>query len=126
MRMTIWAQERLLLLPRKMLNIEGQIAVLYQEGNQVAGLYDWEARVILQYTTKDGVKEYKPTKKIEARSYWLVEPVRDNVFDAMFYQVMNDNLILMDSGKVVIDFPDCRTVDRRLYAPIDIRWVSEY
>ena len=107
-----------------MLNIEGQIATLSQDGKQVAGLYDWEARVILNYTTRGGVKEYKPTKKIDARSYWLVEPVRDNLFDAKFYQVMNDDLILMDSGKVVIDFPDCRTVDRRLYAPIEVRWVG--
>jgi len=107
-----------------MLNIEGQIAVLYQNEKQVAGLYDWESRVILDYTTRNGVREYKPTKKIDARSYWLVEPAKENTFDAEFYQVMNDDLILMDSGKVVIDFPDCHTVDRRLYAPIDIRWIG--
>jgi len=107
-----------------MLNLEGQIGVLHQDGRQVAGVYDWETRVILDYTTKDGMKEYKPRKKIDARSYWLVEPVEENVFDAEFYQVLNDNLILMDAGKVVIDFPDCGTIDRRLYAPIDIRWVG--
>jgi len=107
-----------------MLNLEGQIAVLYQNGKQTSGLYDWESRVILDYTTKDGMKEYKPHKRISARSYWLVEPVKDNEFDAEFYQVMNDNLILMDAGRVVIDFPDCHTIDRRLYAPIEIRWVG--
>jgi hypothetical protein len=106
------------------LNLEGQIAVLYQNKKQVAGLYDWESRVILDYTTRNGIKEYKPAKKIEARSYWLVEPVKDNSFDAEFYQVLNDDLVLLDSGRVVIDFPDCKTLDRRLYAPISIRWLS--
>ena len=107
-----------------MLSLEGQIGVLYQEGKQVGGLYDWEFHIILDYTTKDGMKEYKPHKKIDARSYWLVEPVKENVFDAEFYQVMNDRLILMDAGKVAIDLPDCATIDRRLYAPIEIRWVG--
>jgi hypothetical protein len=105
------------------LNLEGQIAVLYQ-GEQVAGLYDWSLRVILDYTTKDNMREYKSHKRIEARSYWLVEPVKDNEFDAEFYQVINDNFVLMDAGKVAIDFPDCHTVDRRLYAPIEVRWIT--
>ena len=107
-----------------MLNLEGQIGVLYQEGKQTAGVYDWESHVILDYTTKGGMKEYKPHKKISARSYWLVEPVKENVFYAEFYQTLLDNLILMDVGKVAIDFPDCATVDRRLYAPIEIRWIK--
>jgi len=107
-----------------MLNLEGQIAVLYQEGKQVAGLYDFETRILLDYTTVNSMKVYKSHKRINARSYWLVEPVKENEFDAEFYQILNDNLILMDAGKVCIDFPDCHTVDRRLYAPIEIRWVG--
>jgi len=107
-----------------MLNLEGQIAVLYQDGEQIAGLYDWEIHIILDYTTRDGMKEYKSHKKITARSYWLIEPVAENVFDAEFYQILYDKLVLMDAGKVVIDFPDCGTIDRRLYAPISIRWVG--
>ena len=109
-----------------MLNQEGQIASLKQNGRQVAGLYDWDCRVILNYTTKDGMKDYKPTKKLSARSYWLIEPVESNEFEAEFYQIFNNDLILIDAGKVVIDFPDCRTVNQRLYAPIEIRWISDF
>ena len=108
-----------------MLNQDGQIASLKQNGKQVAGLYDWDCRVILNYSTKDGMRDYKPTKKLFALSYWLIEPVQDNEFEAEFYQVFNNNLILMDAGKVVIDFPDCHTLDRRLYAPIEIRWIKD-
>jgi hypothetical protein len=107
-----------------MLDIQSQIATLKQNGKQVGGLYDTEIRVILQYVTKDGMKDYKPTKKLSAMSYWLLEPVKSNEFDAEFYQVLNNELILMDAGKVVIDFPDVRTLDRRLYAPIDVRWIG--
>ena len=107
-----------------MLHLEGQIAVLYQEGKQVAGLYNFEIRIILDYTTVNNMKVYKSHKRIDAQSYWLVEPVKENVFDAEFYQVMNDNLVLVDSGKVAIDFPDCYTVDTRLYAPVEVRWIG--
>ena len=109
-----------------MLNLEGQIAVLKQKGKQIAGLYDWESHVILNITTVEGMKQYKPTKKINALSYWLIEPVKDNLFEAEFYQIFMNDLILIDAGKVVIEFPDCRTIDRRLYAPLEIRWVSDF
>ena len=105
-----------------MLDLSGEIGVLRQSGKQVAGLYSWEIRIILQYVTKDGMKDYKPTKKLSAMSYWLLEPVTSNEFDAEFYQVVNNDLILMDAGKVAIDFPDKRTLDRRLYAPINVEW----
>jgi hypothetical protein len=108
-----------------MLDITSQIATLKQNGKQVGGLYDSEIRIVLQYTTVDGMKEYKPVKKITALSYWLLEPC-DNEFEAEFYQVVNNDLILMDAGKVVIDFPDCHTIDRRLYAPLEIRWISDF
>jgi len=108
-----------------MLSLEGQIGVLYQEGKQVAGIYDWESHIILDSTTVDGMKVYKPHKHISARSYWLVEPVKENVFYAEFYQTMLDNLILIDAGNVAIDFPDCATLDRRLYAPINVTWISD-
>ena len=108
-----------------MLDLISQIATLKQNGRQVGGLFDCEIRVILQYTTVDGVKEYKPIKRISAMSYWLIESVKDNEFEVEFYQVLNNDLILIDSGKVVIDFPDLRTLDRRLYAPIDVRWLKD-
>jgi len=107
-----------------MLNLSGQIASLKQNKKQVAGLYDWSANVILQYCTKDGMRDYKPTKKLSALSYWLIEPIKDNEFEAEFYQIFNNDLILMDAGKVVIDFPDLVTLDRRLYAPINVQWVG--
>ena len=111
-----------------MLIIEGQIGVLYQDGKQVAGIYNWEARVVLQYTTVNSIKNYNPKKKIEARSYWLVEAPEGNVFNAEFYQVVGDQLALMDAGKISVDFPDCKTLDRRLDAPLDLVWIepSEY
>jgi hypothetical protein len=109
-----------------MFDINSQIATLKQNGEQVAGLYDIELRVVLQYTTKDGMKDYKPVKRISSMSYWLIKPVTSNEFEAEFYQVVNNDLILMDSGKVIIDFPDKRTLDRRLYAPINVVWVSDF
>jgi len=107
-----------------MLDLTSQIATLKKDDKQVGGLYDCEIRVILQYTTVNGMKEYKPVKKITALSYWLLEPIQSNEFDAEFFTVNSNQLVIIDAGKVVIDFPDLRTLDRRLYAPIDVRWVG--
>jgi hypothetical protein len=107
-----------------MLELTGQIADLKQNGIQIGGLYDWSERLVLDYTTQDGVKIYKPIKKIEASSYWLLEPVSSNSFQADFYTLVNNDLVLTDSGNVVIDLPDTKTTDRRLYAPIEIRWLN--
>jgi len=109
-----------------MLNQSGQIAVLYQDKKQVGGLRDWDCRVVLNYTTVGGIKEYKPIKRLNAQSYWLLEPASDNEFDAEFYQVVNNDLILMDAGIVAIDFPDKRTLDKRLFAPIEVRWIRDF
>ncbi len=108
-----------------MLDLTSQIATLKQNGKQVGGLYDSEIRVTLQYTTKDGMKEYKPVKQITALSYWLLEPVESNEFDVEFFTIQSNQLVTVDAGKVVIDFPDLRTLGRRLYAPIDIRWIGD-
>uniref|UniRef100_A0A6M3L8B7 Uncharacterized protein n=1 Tax=viral metagenome TaxID=1070528 RepID=A0A6M3L8B7_9ZZZZ len=107
-----------------MFDLTAQVATLNQDGKQVGGLFDCEIRVILQYTTVDGMKEYKPVKKIVALSYWLLEPIQSNEFDAEFFAVNSNQLVSIDAGRVVIDFPDLRTLDRRLYAPIEVRWVG--
>lgn len=107
-----------------MLNLSGQIATLNQNSRQIGGLYDWQTNVVMNYTTKDGVKEFKPVKRIEAQSYWILEKIKSNEFDAEFFMVQGGQLILIDKGNVVIDLPDTQTLDRRLYAPIEVRWLS--
>ena len=108
-----------------MLDLTSQIATLNQNGKQVGGLYDSEIRVILQYSTKDGMKEYKPLKRITSLSYWLLVPIQDNEFDAEFFTVQSNQLVLIDAGKVQINFPDVMTLNQRLYAPIDVRWLGD-
>ena len=107
-----------------MLELEGEIGMLSQNGEQVGGVFDWHSRLALDYTVKNNAREYKPTKHIMARSYWLIYPIRDNTFDAEFYQVINGDLVLMEAGKVAIDLPDTETIDRRMYAPVGIKWIS--
>jgi hypothetical protein len=106
------------------LDLTSQIATLNQNGKEIGGLFDTEIRVILQYTTVDGMKEYKPLKRITALSYWLLVPIQDNEFDAEFFTVQSNQLVLIDAGKVRINFPDVSTLNQRLYAPIDVRWIG--
>jgi len=108
-----------------MLNVEGEIGVLYQDGRQVAGVYNWESHVVLNTTTVNGMKEYKPNKHLNARSYWLVKPIEENAFYFEGYKVINDRLVIMEAGNVAIDFPDCYSTDLRQYAPVSMRWLGD-
>lgn len=107
-----------------MLSLSGQIATLNQNNKQVGGLYDWSAHVVMNYTVKDGIKVFKPVKHIEAQSYWILEKIKSNEFDAEFFVVQGGQLILIDKGDVVIDLPDVTTINQRLYAPIEVRWIG--
>ena len=107
-----------------MLNLSGQIATLNQAGEQVGGLYDWAINVVMNYTVKDGIKIFKPVKHIEAQSYWLLKKIKSNKFGVSFFTVQGGQLVLMDAGEVVIDLPDLITLDQRLYAPVEARWMG--
>jgi len=107
-----------------MFEVEGEIGVLRQDGRQVAGVYNWLSRIRLNYTVVDNVKEYKPTKIITALSYWIVEPLTSNEFNIELYKAIGEDLVIMEAGKVTIDFPDTTTIGRRLNAPVSMSWVG--
>uniref|UniRef100_A0A6M3JSP0 Uncharacterized protein n=2 Tax=viral metagenome TaxID=1070528 RepID=A0A6M3JSP0_9ZZZZ len=108
--------------------MEGQIGVLYQNGNQVAGVYDWEVSLAFDSTVRKGWEEVKSIKHITSMSYWLVEKPQGNLYDIELYQKVEGQLILMDKGTIAINLPDTETLDRRLYAPLNLIWKnpSEY
>ena len=107
-----------------MLNLVGEIGVLYQEGKQVAGIYGWEIHCWLEYVVTKGYKDYKPIKKISARAYWLNKEIEDNDFYAEFYKKVDGNLVILDAGNVSINFPDTKTLDRRLDAELKMDWLG--
>ena len=100
--------------------MDGNIGVLYQYGKQVGGIYDWEISLNFDTIVKDGWEEVKVIKKISALSYWLVEVPADEAFDIELYKHMDNQLILMDTGRVNFDMPDDETLNRRLYAPLEL------
>ena len=103
--------------------MEGSLGVLYQDG-QVGGVYDWLVSLVWDSIVVNESREYKVKKNISALSYWLIKAPDGNCFDIELYKTIQGALVLMDAGKVKIDFPDTKTLDRRLYAPIEIRWLG--
>jgi len=103
--------------------MNGQLAVLYQ-GEQVGGIYDWNIDIRFEHLVVNKSRQYTSHKLIAALSYWLIKVPHGNEFDAEFYQVIQNNLVLMDAGKVSIDLPDRKTLNRRLYAPLEIGWLG--
>jgi len=102
--------------------MDGGIAVLYQNGKQCGGIYNWEINLSSDFTTVNGWQEFTFKKNITANSYWLVEAPADDCFEIKFYKVMQGALVLMDEGIVEILLPDTITLDRRLDAPLEMIW----
>jgi len=103
--------------------MNGEIGVLYQD-KQIGGVYDWSVNLAYEPSVRNGFKYYKVKKNISARSYWLIGIPLDNLYDIELYKIIKSQLVLMDSGKVKINFPDTQTLDKRLYAPVEIRWIG--
>lgn len=100
--------------------MNGELGVIYQNGKQVGGFYDWEIELAPNSTIRDGWREFKLNKEISAISYFLLKTPISNTFDAEFYKVKNKQLILIGRGKIVIDLSD-KTLNCRLHIPIEIR-----
>ncbi len=102
--------------------MNGELAVLYQGGKQVGGLYDWAVNLISTHNIRNGWREFKIVKKeITAYSYWLTLAPGSDCFEAQFYKAIQGQLVLIDRGKIEVALPN-QTLDRRLYIPFEIRW----
>jgi len=108
--------------------MDGQIGVLKQGGKQCGGIYDWEISLAYDSAVSKGWTNLKVIKHIVAQSYWLTEIPKDNIYGIELYKKVDSQLVLMDAGTVGLNLPDTETLNRRLYAPLDLKWrePSEY
>ena len=65
----------------------------------------------------------KVFKKVSANSYWLIAEPDGDIFEADFYQQIQNQLVLMDTGRVKLGLPDTKTLNRTLSAPLTLRWI---
>ncbi len=63
------------------------------------------------------------SKKVTARSYWLITEPDGDIFEVDFYQQIKNQLVLMDTGRVKLKLPDTTTLNRTLSAPLVLRWI---
>ena len=108
--------------------MEGQIGVLKQDDRQCGGIYDWGIILAYDSAVSKGWERVKVIKHIMAQSYWLTEIPTGNIYDIELYRKVDNQLVLMDAGVVKLNLPDTETLNRRLYAPIELTWrqPSEY
>ena len=102
----------------------GDIGVLYQNGKQVGGIFDWEISAGMDSIAKDSWVERKVAKQITAQSYWLVNKPNGDIFDVKFYQHIKGQLVLMDTGTVGLKLPEINILDRTLPASLRLRWMN--
>ena len=102
--------------------MDGELAVITQGGNQIGGLFYWEINTLYESNIKDGWYEHKIKRNITARSYWLNVAPEGHCFEIQFYKAYRGQLVLMGEGGAEVYMTD-KTLNRRLYAPIEIRWV---
>ncbi len=103
--------------------MNGELAALYQGGKQVGGIYDWQIDILFDSVIKNGWYEHKIIKNITAQGYWLNIAPDSDYFCVEFYKVIRGQLVLIDTGKVEVDLPN-KILDRRVYIPLEIRWLG--
>ena len=63
-------------------------------------------------------------EKVKAWAYWLISEPDGNIYEAKFFQYGDKRLTLVQVGEVMIDLPDTKTLDRKLEAPLEFRWMN--
>ena len=104
--------------------MNGQIGILYQDGKQVGGVFDWEISAGMDRVAKEGWVERKVAKQITAQSYWLVKKPNGDTFDVKFYEHIKGRLVLIDTGTVRLKLPEVNILDKRLPAPLRLNWTN--
>ena len=110
--------------------MNGEIGVLYQDGRQIGGFYDWEITINLEQSSwgelgqGDWLEWQVSPQYITAVSYWLVHKPKDMTFRADFYQYIRNQLVLVDSSIVQIQLPEVNVIGKRLWAPIRMKWMN--
>jgi len=103
--------------------MDGQIGVLYQEGKQVGGVFDWAISGQMASWAKDDWAATKATKLVTAQIYWLIKEPDGDIFEVELYQQIRNQLVLMDTGRVKLGLPDTTTLNGTLVAPLTLRWI---
>ena len=105
--------------------MDGKIGILYQEGEQVGGVFDWTITGQMASWAKGDWVETKAAKLVTALSYWLIKKPKSDIFEVKLYREIRNQLVLIDAGKVRPNLPDTDTLDRRLPATLILRWVDD-
>jgi len=101
----------------------GCIASLRQHGKQVGGILNWSIDGRFESGRMGMCAAPKVFKSVKANSYWLISEPNSDIFEVDFYQQINNQLVLMDTGKVKVGLPDTTTLNRILSAPLTLRWI---
>lgn len=104
--------------------ISGEIGVLYQDDKQVGGIFNWTISASFSHGAVGRWRTTKALKLITARSYWLIEEPKGDIFRAEFYRQIKGQLILMDAGTIKLKLPDTITFDKALSAPLNLKWMG--
>lgn len=102
----------------------GVIGTLSQDNKQVGGIFNWSIDGVVAQGRMGRWKAPHISKKVTARSYWLLTEPDGDIFKVDFYQQLNNQLILIDTGKVKLGLPDTTTLNRTLLAPLTLRWIT--
>ncbi|KKL71757.1 hypothetical protein LCGC14_2091740 [marine sediment metagenome] len=104
--------------------MDGQIGVLYQKGEQIAGITNWEITLYLDKTVIKGWSSPKVSNKnITAWGYWLTRKPEGDEYEAHFYQQFNNELILIDRSIVKVSIPDA-PLGKKMLCELEIFWIG--
>jgi len=100
----------------------GRIGTLSAYGRQVGGFLDWRIDTLIKKT-----KSLPETRTVAvAASFWMLEEVNTEYYDAAFYFLDSGKLILAQEAKVLVGFPGTFLLDKWIKASLDMELIDGY
>jgi hypothetical protein len=102
----------------------GELGVLKQNGEQIAGFTSWEINLRIKPLNTTGWQKNKvDTCKASADKYWLCAIPSGSKYQADFYQATHSKLVLVNSHEVVCTLPEA-SVNKLMNTPIEMIWTN--
>lgn len=87
--------------------LTGQLGTLNKDGRQVGGFLDWRINAVLDTTGRSDWKTYKERAWLaKANRFWILEKLEGSNFHAVFYQRIQNRLVVVSQNDVRVEVPD--------------------
>ncbi len=97
--------------------MNGEIGILFQDGKQIAGFYDWTIDVQLM----KGLQNNRVMVKATADRFWVLCSPSQSEIRASYYRLIGERLVLMNKSSVQVELGATLGIINR---PLEMIWTK--